>query len=110
MSKEDGFGNHRSPEAQRYDAFCDQAFRIEEAAKRMVEGGQHQTVVHKQTGMGALGVICAVVCVVTALFVVIEIIRLETRFDGRFRDLEAWNGVNSAKIAKLEAQQQPQSK
>jgi hypothetical protein len=101
MNKEDGFGNHRSPEAQRYDAFCDQAFRMEKAAERLMDGGQHQTVLHRTEGMGYIGVICASVCVMCVVVLIVGAILIVPEL----HDLRAWKDIHAAKIAKLEAQQ-----
>ncbi len=96
---DDGFGTHRSPEAQRYDAFCDIAFRMEKYAERMLDGGQNQTVIHRTEGMGMIGVVCATICatVLLAMVVVTILVAME------IHDMKAWQDQLRQKMAKLDA-------
>ncbi len=114
------FVDDRRRDAQRYDAVCDQVIETHAQVREMstlvmalienIPKGQVQEVHYKTEGMGTLGVICAAVCALCVLFIVVESVRqesnavkMEARIDGRLRDLEAWRGVHSTKIQNLES-------
>ena len=107
------FHDDRRRDAQRYDAICDQVIAMNELVKELVEKipqGQTQLVTYRTEGLGAVGIICAAICALCVVFIVVESVRQESsavkteaRIDGRLRDLEAWRGVHSTKIQNLES-------
>lgn len=70
-----------------------------------------QRVVYKTEGMGTVGVICAAICALVLVFVVVEfnrqnsnLNRSATELSDRIRDLDAWRGVQANDIAALKAE------
>ena len=102
----------RTAEQTRYDALCDLLKRSMEQTERAetliltlaesVQNGTHQTVIHKQEGMGAVGILCACVCVFCALFIILGAVMIVQEI----HDLLAWQDINRKDIARLQAQQQ----
>ena len=110
------FVDHRSREAQRYDAICDQVMESSAEVQQLSvlcrelivtipKQGTLPEIHYKSEGMGIVGVICATICVMTlVLFLILGAILVVPEI----HDLRAWLDINRAKIAKLEAMQQTQ--
>ena len=109
------FVDHRSREAQRYDAICDQVMetsaqvqKINDLFRELIDTipkqGTIQEIHYKSEGMGVVGVICATICAMSVLFLILGAILVVPEI----HDLRAWLDINRAKIAKLEAVQQTQ--
>ena len=109
------FHDDRRRDAQRYDAVCDQVIETHAQVREMntliraliesvPSGRQVQEVHYKSEGMGMIGVICATICAMSVLFLILGAILVVPEI----HDLRAWLDINRAKIAKLEAAQQMQ--
>jgi hypothetical protein len=102
----------RTAEQTRYDALCDLLKRSMEQTERAetliltlaesVQNGTHQTVIHKQEGMGAVGILCACVCVFCALFIILGAVMIVPEI----HDLKAWQGQFGRELAAMKAIQQ----
>ncbi len=95
----------REREAQRYDAICDQVVEMNNLVKILVEKipeGQTQTVLYKSEGMGIVGVVCATICVMTLVCLILGAILIVPEI----HDLRAWTDILRSKVAKVEAGQQ----
>ena len=98
------FHDDRRRDAQRYDAICDQVIAMNELVKELVEKipqGQTQLVTYRTEGMGMVGVICATICAMSLLFLILGAILVVPDI----HDTKAWQEILRAKVAKLEAQQ-----
>lgn len=100
-----GFRSHRSREAQTFDAFCDQATRIEESVNKLLDHmghSQNQTVYHVQKGMGSIGIVCAAICGLCVLFLILGSILIVPEL----HDAKAWLDILRRDVARLQAGQQ----
>lgn len=95
----------RDPDTVRFDLLVDQVNALVGKMDAVIErGGNTQTVIHKTAGMGPWGaaaVTACFCCMLGLIFIALDM-----------HDLRAWNDINRAKIAKLEAQllQKPETK
>jgi hypothetical protein len=102
----------RTAEQTRYDALCDLLKRSMEQTERAetliltlaesVQNGTHQTVIHKTEGMGMVGVVCATVSIMCALFLILGAII----FVPDIHDLKAWQDILRKDVARLQAGQE----
>jgi hypothetical protein len=91
-----------TPTGKDFDVLIVQMQDLAAAVEKLIERvpqSQTQTVIHKQSGMGATGVVCAAICALCVIFLVVEL----NRIDGRLRDLDAWRSVHSNDIGALKA-------
>jgi ABC-type uncharacterized transport system ATPase subunit len=98
-----GVRDTRTAEVRKYDAICDQVIAMNELVKELVDKipqGQTQTVLYKSHGMGVIGAVCATVCVMCVLVVILGAII----FVPEIHDLRAWQDINRKDIARLQAQ------
>jgi len=106
----------RSAEQIRYDATADQiretaqvAREVADMVRELVSSGARgnvQTVIHKTQGMGLVGVICATVCIMCVLFLILGAVV----FVPDIHDLKAWQGTFGRDLAAIKAVQQQQEK
>lgn len=101
----------RPEEMKRIDLMVDQMAEMAIGMKTLgdlvgrIGTGQTQRVVYKQEGMGVVGIICATVCVMCVVIVILGAIV----FVPDIHDLRAWNDITRKDIARLQAlHQQPQ--
>jgi len=102
----------RTPEQIRYDATADQiretaqvAREVADMVRELVSNGAHgnvQTVIHKTQGMGVVGVICATICVMCIVVLILGAII----FVPDIHDLRAWQDIMRKDIARLQAGQE----
>ena len=108
------FVGHRSREAQRYDAICDQVMetsaqvqKINDLFRELIDTipkqGTIQEIHYKSEGMGIVGVICATICVMTLLITILAAIFIVPTL----HDLNAWTNIFNGRVSKLEAQGVP---
>ena len=106
---EDEPAYERTPEQIRYDATADQiretaqvAREVADMVRELVSNGAHgnvQTVIHKTQGMGVVGVICATICVMCIVVLILGAII----FVPDIHDLNAWVGVFGRDIEHVKA-------
>jgi hypothetical protein len=92
----------RSPELRRLDFMVDQVGDLASSVRELVDRipqGQTQTVIHKTQGMGMVGVVCATVCVMCVVVLILGAII----FVPELHDLRAWQDINRRDIARLQA-------
>ena len=95
----------RSPEVKRLDYMTNLVVDLTQAVQKVIDhmpAGTTQTVIHKQQGMGMVGVVCATVCVMCVLFLIL----ITVIFVPEIHDLKAWQDINRKDIARLQAQQE----
>lgn len=100
-----GVRDDRTRDVQRMDYMRDQIIEVTKLVREVIDNlpaGNTQTVIHKTQGMGIVGVICATVCVMCVVILILGAII----FVPDLHDLKAWIGIQNTKIAKLEAQQE----
>jgi hypothetical protein len=104
-----GSDDGRTLEQVRYDAMSDKVhdaadtvLELAKLVKELAHGGTTNTVIHKTEGMGAVGILCACVCVFCALFIILGAVMIVPEI----HDLRAWQDINRKDIARLQAQQQ----
>lgn len=93
----------RPAEVQKMDYLRDQVIELTETVRLLIDKlpqGQTQTVIHKQQGMGTVGAVCATVCVMCALFLILGAIV----FVPDIHDLKAWQDILRRDVARLQAQ------
>jgi hypothetical protein len=105
-----------TPTGKDFDVLIVQMQDLAAAVEKLIERvpqGQTQTVIHKTAGMGAVGIICAVVSVCCLLvlggigwMVAIEL----NKQNSELHDLHAWKDVHSNDLAALKAWRQQQEK
>ena len=100
--------DERDAETVRMDLLVDQVNallgKMDEVLK--ADRGNTQTVIHKTAGMGPWGAAAVTAC----MFTFLGLIGLAVVLIPELHDLRAWNDINRAKIARLEAkpsQEQP---
>jgi hypothetical protein len=71
-----------------------------------IPAGNTQTVIHKTQGMGTVGVICATVCVMCVVILILGAII----FVPDIHDLRAWQSTFGRDLAAIKAVQQQQEK
>ena len=111
-----GVIDDRTPEVRRLDYATNLVIDLAAAVDKLIQNmpqGNTQRIIYKTEGMGALGIICAALCVLCVLFVIVGVVvissdttKSEARMDGRLRDLQAWNDITRKDIARLQAQQE----
>ncbi len=97
----------RKPQDVSYDAIADQVreatYLVRDVAEMVRESlsrsGNTQTVIHKTEGMGAIGIVCASICVACVLFLILGAILIVPEL----HDLKAWQDINRKDIARLQA-------
>src|SRR6185369_669047 len=86
----------RSPEVRRLDYMADLVVKLTESVQKVIEHAPHQTkqhVTYKVEGMGAVGVVCAVVCICCVLMMLGSgwLIAIEFgKQNAELHDLRAW--------------------
>lgn len=100
-----GVTDRRTADVRRMDYLRDQVIEINELVKTLVEKipqGQIQHVVYETKGMGAIGVICAAICGLCVLFLLLGAIFIVPEL----HDLKAWQDILRKDVAKIQAQQE----
>jgi len=100
----------RTTDQIRYDAMSDQvreaAASVTDLAKIVRElaanPGNSQTIYHRTEGMGTVGVICATVCVMCVVVLILGAVI----FVPDIHDLRAWQDIMRKDIARLQAGQE----
>lgn len=91
----------RDPSTVKLDLLVDQvnALCASMAAAMEARGNNTQTVIHKTAGMGPWAAAAVTAC----FFTFLGLILLAVALVPEIHDLRAWNDINRAKIARLEA-------
>lgn len=93
-------GDDRDPDTVRFDLLVDQVNALVGKMDAVIErGGNTQTVIHKTAGLGPWAAAAVTAC----FFTFLGLILLAVALVPEIHDLRAWNDINRAKIAKLEA-------
>ena len=109
----------RTPDQIRYDAISDQLRDAATLARDLAEivkeavtnsnNGHTQTVIHKSEGMGAVGILCAVVSVCCVLMMggFFWMISIElNKQTAELHDLRAWRDIHQNHISAIEAREE----
>lgn len=102
----DDAADSRDESTVRMDLLVDQVnlllSRMDEVIRH--DHGNTQTVIHKTAGMGPWGAAAVTAC----MFTFLGLILLAVVMIPDLHDLRAWNDINRAKIARLEASKSEQ--
>lgn len=95
----------RDPATVRTDLLVDQVNALISKFDEVLQQdrGHTQTVIHKTAGMGAWGAAAVTAC----MFTFLGLILLAIVIVPEVHDLRAWNDINRAKIARIEAGRTP---
>jgi len=100
-----GVIDDRTPEVRRLDYATNLVIDLAAAVDKLIQNmpqGNTQRIIYKTEGMGTVGVVCATICAMCLLFLILGAILIVPEI----HDLNAWKDIHQAKIAKLEAQQE----
>ncbi len=93
----------RTPEVRRLDYMADLVADMTKAVEKVIQNpGQTQRIIYKTEGMGMIGVVCATICVMTLVCLILGAILVVPEL----HDQRAWTDILRSKVAKLEAGQQ----
>lgn len=104
-----GVRDDRTAEVRRLDYLTDQMIDLTNLVRTVIESmpaGNTQTVIHKQQGMGFVGVICASVCVMCVVVLILGAIV----FVPDLHDIKAWQDILRRDVARLQATQQTEQR